>query len=162
MFVKRPIAGSYENTIDILNQVYPVNMSDRGRLLLDYPVLTDVSAVAKDTPKGRLLRCNSLGNVLTGNSFKVTNNYTLSSWSGSGIIQDITIDFGIVVDYVLLNSVGGSVNTLIVWTDPSRANRFVIYNRNTCYFIPFKGQIMYFTIFFPTTFITVSLYGFFK
>jgi len=160
--VKRPIAGVYENTIDILNQVHPVNMSDRGRLLLDYPVVTDISAKATDMPKGRLLRCNNNGAVLTGKNFVKFSDFVLRTLIIADDFDTGVINFDRIVDAAVLQIINDNFETAIEWTDSIGLTVFGLWRYNGVYFVPFKGQFMYIKSYTDHVDITLNVYGFYK
>lgn len=152
----------YEDSISGLNLVKPVSFGKIVNQDIDYGVLAERAAAAKDTPNGRWVRCNGNGGILTSSDFIAQDEFIFTAIAIYGSPSLWYFDFGRVVEWVLLRLFNWVSGSYVVWVDNSGILELGTYQSNVPYCVPFRGQIMYFYLYAPLPPMSLSLYGFYK
>lgn len=162
MVVKLLTPVMYEGAIDILNRARPVSIADVSKQVIDYPILAEQSSKAVDVPKGRLLRCDRNGAVLVSRNSVHQESFVLITKTFLIPGMNWFIDFGRVVEWVSLQITGWQSGYGLSWSNSSYTQILETYITNGVFFIPFRGQIMYFISFVSQMPLTARFYGFYK
>ena len=151
----------YESALDELNRVRPLQLSDRIKLALDYPVLCSNPVGVGSPAIGKLARCDEQGALLK-RSLNSSTNYEKIDAILSPANRRGCFVFSQKVNYVELQITQLLGGRYLYWCNSNYSVAYNYYNANGLYFIPFKGQVMYFLYnYIAGANCIFSLYGFY-
>jgi len=159
--VKLTTPVQYEQVIDGLNEIRPLNLDDTVRRVVSLPVINSLSVDDPHIVQGKVLRCDNNGAVL-GKNNRCYNNYEDKYlYTGSGY-ENNTIVFGQRVYYVNLRIKTLSVGGYVQWLDPLFYILVKLYESTGLYYLPLVGTKIHLrTAGYGTGATRVYVYGFY-
>jgi len=141
--IKLSTPVQYEDSLDELNIVRPMELTDEVKTILDIPVVNAKPVDTGCSAIGKLLRCNESGSLLTNGrvNFQDTESFTEMFF---GMAPSITlIEFSQVVSGVILSITMLMEDEKLAWCD-STGVVLVEYDARGNYPIAFYGTKIYF------------------
>jgi hypothetical protein len=132
----------YESSLDELNRVRPLKLSDRNRLSFGLPVLSKNPVGTGRPIIGKFARCDNNSALLrnAGNSFKNFESYIIRFTSDE---DKQCFTFAHNVFGILLQVVYILLYDELDWCNSNYSYSFYEITKVGNYFLPFKGKVLY-------------------
>jgi hypothetical protein len=133
----------FESPLDELNRVRPLKLSEKSRFSLDLPVLSKNPVGTGQPIIGKFARCDDNGALLNNkvNSIKQYEVYEkVIGWSG--YVASVT--FSKKVSCVLVEIIEANSLSYLAWCQWNYSNLYKQMVSEGVYFLPFKGEHIYF------------------